>query len=84
MRRSRFALVLTVLSLFAMPILAFARLAGGFMRDAFALFTPEPMRLAADGFDTPLAIDGTALARDVQQGLRHEAGVPRYSSARNT
>lgn len=83
MRRSRFAFVLTALSLLVLPFAALARSVGGFMRDAFALFSPEPARLATDGFDMQLTIGGTALARDVQQGLRHEAGVPRYAAQRN-
>ena len=83
LRRFMFAL-LVVPAMAAMSAFATAVDRGvAFVRDCLAMFSPEPMRLAADGFDMQLSIGGTALARDVQHGLRHEAGVPRYAAQRN-
>lgn len=84
MRRSSFAFASTFLSLLTMPFVLLARAASGFLSAAFALFAPSSMRLVADGYALPMSMGGVALARDVQQSLRHEAGVPRYSAARNT
>jgi hypothetical protein len=83
MRRSLlFALIIApALSAYAAFASTIAR-AGAFMRDCAALFSPEPTRLATDTFGLTIRIDGNALPRGIQNGLRHEAGVPRYSSDR--
>ena len=65
------------------PAVAMGRGLARFVDAALALFTPEPMRLATESYGMTLSIGGHALARDVQQGLRHEAGVPRYAAQRN-
>jgi hypothetical protein len=82
MVRSRFSVVLAAMSLIAMPFIALAHIAGGFVRAALAMIAPEPPRLAGDTFGLIMRMDGNALPRGVQNGLRHEAGVPRYSADR--
>jgi hypothetical protein len=49
-----------------------------------ALFPSEPSRLAVPGFSLKISIDGDAVPADIQQALRHEAGVARRSAARHT
>jgi hypothetical protein len=56
--------------------------------DRFGLFLIDTVALAGKPLalagmpNTPMTIDGVALARSTQQGLRHEAGVSRRASAR--
>ncbi len=85
MRRSPFTYILAALSI------AFASFARGiaYARD-FAtelietMFPAEPMRLMPSGPVMDMELGGHAVAPDVQQGLRHEAGVARRSAARHT
>jgi hypothetical protein len=82
MVRSRFSVVLVVLSLIAMPFTALFQMAARFGRSALALIKPEPPRLAGETFGLIIRTDGNALPRGIQNGLRHEAGVPRYAANR--
>jgi hypothetical protein len=86
MRLSAFGLLLV--SLLAFPIAAASvvadRIGGHVARFLFAVFPQQAPRLAGDAFDIVVSVGGTALPADVQHALRHEAGVSRYSAARNT
>lgn len=68
----------------AMPLAALALAIERVVTFAFGLFAPDNPRVLTATPGLQLTIGGTALARDVQNSLRHEAGVPRYSSARKT
>lgn len=67
----------------ALPLAALALAIERVVSFAFGLFAPDNPRVLTAGPSLQLTIGGTALARDVQQGLRHEAGVPRYAAQRN-
>lgn len=86
MRLPRFALAAVTLALAACASIAASASAaldrfGRFLLDVFA---PESPKLAIDGAPAmPMSISGIALARSTQQGLRHEAGIPRRAAARH-
>ncbi len=63
----------------AAPFLAIGRA----LAAAFKEFGPEPFRFSMGAPDLVRAIDGQAVGSATQQSLRHEAGVPRLSAARN-
>lgn len=67
----------------ALPLAALALAIERVVSFAFGLFAPDNPRILTATPGLQLTIGGTALARDVQQGLRHEAGVPRYAAQRN-
>jgi hypothetical protein len=50
---------------------------------AFDLFKPDAPSLVVEGW-SDFGAAGAALDPSLQQSLRHEAGVPRLSAARNT
>lgn len=87
MRLTRFAFVLSLCSIamaFASTAIATASAAldrfGRFLIDTIAP-TSTPFALAGMP-NTPMSIDGVALARSTQHGLRHEAGTARRSAPR--
>lgn len=54
-----------------------------FLASAFALFRPGPQFSAAE-YRSAFILAAEPLDLALQHSLRHEAGVPRYSAARNT
>ena len=88
MRHTRIAIVLSLCSAalaFCSAVADAASAAldrfGRFLLDVFA---PAAKPLAVAGLPAlPMSIGGIALARSTQQGLRHEAGIPRRAAARH-
>ena len=82
MRLVRLAGLLTLL---AMPFLAVAAAIVRVADAALALWpAPDKLRMTPAAPTFALSIGGTALPRDVQNALRHEAGQSKRSAARHT